>query len=110
MASFTRREIEKLRGLCELALARELNHDLHHVVSACNEFRAGRIDEIDLDETVRDYVQGTSTRVRARYEDLAPQVAVARALAMGFLEAGEVPSGLSKKLEKSVAALKQVLI
>lgn len=110
MPSFTRREAKKLAELAELARARELNHDLRHVVRACSEFRAGHIDEIDLDEVLREYVRGTSRRVLARYEDLEPDVAVARAVALELLEASEVPPSLGKKLEKSIEALKQVFL
>ena len=52
MPSFTKGEGKKLTQLCELACARELNHDLHHVVGACGDFRAGHIDEVDLDEVL----------------------------------------------------------
>ena len=72
MASYTKREAKKLAELSELARARELNHDLHHVVRACGDFRSGHIDEIDLDELLREYVQGTSRLVLARYEEEAP--------------------------------------
>jgi hypothetical protein len=110
MPSFTKREARKLAELSELARARELNHDLHHIVRACGEFRSGHIDEIDLDELLREYVQGTSRLVLARYEDLEPDVAVARAVALELLEASEVPPALLKKHEKFIAALKQVFI
>ncbi len=108
MPSFTKREARKLTELSELARARELNHDLHHVVRACSDFRSGRIDEVDLDELLREYVQGTSRLVLARYEDLEPDVAVARAVAMELLEASELPPALRKKLERSITALQQV--
>ena len=90
MPEFTKTEVKKLRVLAELACSRELNHDLHHIASACRDFQAGHVDELALDELMRDYVEGTSTTVLARYRELEPEVSVARALATEMLDADEV--------------------
>ncbi len=109
MPEFTKAEVKKLRILAEVACNRELNHDLHHIASACRDFQAGHLDELSLDELLRDYVEGTSTTVLARYRELEPEVSVARALAAELLDAQEVPAPLRKKLSKRVEALGQVL-
>lgn len=109
MAEFTKSEVRKLRELAEMACNRELHHDLRHIASACRDFQAGHVDELALDELIRDYVEGTSTTVLARYRELEPETSVARALATRILDPAEVPGPLRKKLKRRVDALREVL-
>ncbi len=107
---FTKNEARRLQLLAEIACNRELNHDLHHVARACRDFQEGHVDELSLDELIRDYVHGASARVLARYRELEPEVIVARAVALDYLEPGELSATLRRKLAPRVSGFKKALL
>lgn len=87
---------KKLRELCKIAYARELNHHLEQLGQKFDEWRNKGIDCWDLNDLIHEFHDGTSRNLYKVYQYTQDEgYLVSRAVQLGFLQKDELPEGFS---------------
>ena len=92
----------KLRELAGVAYARELSAELAKLERDFVQWRSGEIDPFELSDRIHRFHDGISRDLYVLYRDLPPNQAVARAIALQWLQEEEVPSEILSALEPTI--------
>lgn len=100
---FTRAERRLLRELAGLAWDRELGAALGELEAAFHQWRAGDISPHELSDRIHRFHNGAARELYVRYTSpIHPSQLVARAVAAGILQEGEVPAELLPALASTI--------
>lgn len=97
----------KVRQLATLAYEREMSRELDKLEHEFHKWRAGQLSVPDLIDTLDAFHEGPYKKLSVLYHESAPLTAVARALALGFLENHEVGADLIKSTAKQIEFFSQ---
>ncbi len=87
---------KKLRELCKITYARELNHHLEQLGQKFDEWRNNGIDCWDLNDLIHEFHDGISRDLYKVYHYTKDvDYLVSRAVKLGFLQKDELPEGFS---------------
>jgi hypothetical protein len=92
----SRKTRKKLRELCKIAYARELDHHLEQLEQNFDKWRNKNIDCWNLNDLIHDFHDGTSRDLYKIYHYTKDEAyLVSRAVQLGFLQQDELPEGFS---------------
>lgn len=102
----SRKTRKKLRELCKIAYARELNHHLEQLGQKFDGWRHNDIDCWDLNDLIHAFHDGTSRDLYKVYHYTKNEdYLVSRAFKLGFVQKDELPEGFSVLLLPMVKGL-----
>ncbi len=108
MIEFTKSEKRELRRLAGDAYKAEMEKEVAKLEAAFKTWRDGKITVFDLDEQVHAYYSGPRKQLYAFYQMRnQPEAAVARGLAMGLIDAVQVPTEIKAKIEHMIGFFKR---
>jgi hypothetical protein len=95
-------QCKKLRQLASLAFEREMIRELDTLERAFHRWRAGDLTVPDLLDTLQAFHEGPHRKLSVLCFEGDPLPAVARAVALGFLQNHEVGADLIKNMKKQI--------
>ena len=108
MIEFTQSEKRELRRLASEAYKAEMEKEVAKLEAAFKICREGKIAVFDLDEQIHEYYSGPRRQLYGFYQMRnQPEAAVARGLAMGLIDAAQVPTEIKSKIEHMIGFFKE---
>ncbi|MEK6755961.1 MAG: hypothetical protein AABZ02_07405 [Bacteroidota bacterium] len=102
MATLNKKMRRRLRELSGLAFERELHQELSQLAKKFDLWRNNEMSSGELSNALHEYDYGLSRRLFGLYNDLKPEMTVARAVALKLLTREEVGEELLGVLEQSI--------
>ena len=107
MIEFTKSEKQTLRRLAGDAYKAEMEREVAKLEAAFKTWLSGKMDVIELDEQIHTYYSGPRKQLFGFYQlRNQPEAAVARGIAMGLIDAAQVPAEIKIKIEHMIAFFK----
>jgi hypothetical protein len=91
-----------LRELAGTAYRRELDRHLRDLAVCFGRWDTGEIDCFELSDKIHGFHDGVSRELYVMYERLKPEMAIARAIALGLLPRKEVPAATLSELDDKI--------
>lgn len=108
MIKFTKSEKRELRRLAGEAYKAEMEKEVAKLEVAFKTWREGKIAVFDLDEQIHAYYSGPRQQLYGFYQMRnQPEAAVARGIATGLIDAGQVPTEVKAKIEHMIGFFKE---
>ena len=99
---FTKSQKKKLRELAGIANERELDREMEKLYQHFENWRSGKVSCFELSDLIHTFHQGASREIWKIYTYSDPDMAVSRAVALGFLKKEEIPEGLLDILDPKI--------
>ncbi len=108
MIEFTKSEKRELRRLADDVYKAEMEKELAKLEANFKTWRDGKITVFDLDDQVHAYYSGPRKELYGFYQlRNQPEAAVARGIAMGLIDATQVPAEINAKIEHMIGFFKE---
>lgn len=97
-SEFTKAERKLLRELADAVYETEAKAFLAELDAQFTRWRDGEIRSFELLEAIHDFQRGPARELWSMYQSMQEPMIVARGIALGLIEEGQVPASTRKKL------------